>query len=219
MQILYVGENMNPIDYLISRYCLTDFTRLMPIEIPNVGRTTLAQWFKEWGFKRGAEIGVEAGLYSEVLCKATPELELFCVDAWLKLKYRYWVTSQRVEGYRLQAIERLSPYNCHFIRKWSIDAVKDFKDGELDFVYIDADHTYEATMNDIVEWGKKVRSGGVIAGHDYIHRGGQSQHKVIEAVMEYTKVNKINPWFVLGSKAKKPGEIRDQCRSWMWVKE
>jgi len=219
MQILHVGESMKEIHEKWFKEFLPALARPMPIEIPNVGRVTLAKWFGEWGFKRGAEIGVEAGLYSEALCKLNPALELFCIDAWLKLEYRYWVTSRRVEGYRLQAIERLSPYNCHFIRKWSMDAVKDFKDGELDFVYIDADHTYEATMNDIIEWGKKVRSGGVISGHDYIHRGGQSEHKVIEAVNHYTRENKVSPWFVLGSKAKQPGEIRDQCRSWMWVKQ
>jgi hypothetical protein len=219
MQILHVGEIMKPLDYLIQKYCFTDFNRFMPIEIPNVGRITLAQWFGKWEFKRGAEIGVEAGLYSEVICKFNPEVELFCIDAWAKLKYRYWVSTPKIDAYRQQAIERLSPFNCKLIRAWSLDAVKQFEDGSLDFVYIDADHTYEATMNDIIEWGKKVRSGGVISGHDYIHRGGQSQHKVIEAVNEYTRENKIVPWFVLGSKAKKPGEIRDQCRSWMWVKE
>lgn len=209
---------MKPIDYLIHKYCLKDFNRPMPIEIPNVGRVILASWFAEWGFKRGAEIGVEAGLYSEALCKVNTELELFCIDAWTMLEHRYWVTKRRLESYRKQAIERLAPYKCNFIRAWSMDAVKQFEDGSLDFVYIDADHTYESTMNDITEWSKKVRSGGVISGHDYIRRGKQSQHKVIEAVINFTQENNIFPWFVLGLRSKKPGEFRDDCRSWMWVK-
>lgn len=52
-----------------------------------------------------------------------------------------------------------------------IDSVKGaelFKDGELDFCFIDADHSYESVKNDILAWKPKVRSsGGIIAGHDY----------------------------------------------------
>lgn len=213
------------LDYFGKKFGLTvwrdevPYNYPMPIQIRGVGRKDLADWFCELGFKRGAEIGVEAGLYSEVICKANPTVELFCVDAWAKLKYRYWVSQPKIDAYHQQAIERLAPFNCKFIQAWSMDAVKQFEDGELDFVYIDADHTYDATMNDITEWSKKVRSGGIVSGHDYIHRGGMSEHKVIRAVHQYADDHKIWPWFVLGAKDKKPGEVRDQCRSWMWVKE
>ncbi len=39
-------------------------------------------------------------------------------------------------------------------------------DETLDFVYIDADHTYESIYNDLVQWWPKIRSGGIMAGHD-----------------------------------------------------
>jgi hypothetical protein len=51
-----------------------------PIELPDCGRDTLAHWFHVWEFFRGAEIGVEQGLYSEVLCRENPNLRLLCVS-------------------------------------------------------------------------------------------------------------------------------------------
>jgi hypothetical protein len=36
-----------------------------------------------------------------------------------------------------------------------------------DFVFIDADHTYESLLADLRAWWPLVRSGGAIAGHDH----------------------------------------------------
>jgi len=62
----------------------------------------------------------------------------------------------------------------------SWDASKEFEDKTLDFVFIDADHVYENVKKDILAWLPKVKSGGTIAGHDYVsyHPG------VIQAVNE-----------------------------------
>ena len=48
----------------------------------------------------------------------------------------------------------------------SVEAAKLFEDGSIDFVYIDADHTYQSVVEDITAWKGKVRAGGYIAGHD-----------------------------------------------------
>jgi len=42
-----------------------------------------------------------------------------------------------------------------------------FEDSSLDFVYIDAAHDYESVKKDIAAWTPKVKSTGIIAGHDY----------------------------------------------------
>lgn len=47
-------------------------------------------------------------------------------------------------------------------------AAKDnYEDESLDFVFIDANHTYEGMMTDLVDWFPKVKKGGMIGGHDY----------------------------------------------------
>jgi predicted O-methyltransferase YrrM len=42
-------------------------------------------------------------------------------------------------------------------------------DGSLDFVFIDADHHYPHVIEDIRDWFPKIRSGGLISGHDFAH--------------------------------------------------
>jgi predicted O-methyltransferase YrrM len=39
--------------------------------------------------------------------------------------------------------------------------------GELDFVYIDDDHTYNGIEKSSLAWWPKLRVGGVFAGHDF----------------------------------------------------
>jgi len=65
-----------------------------------------------------------------------------------------------------------------------MDAVGDVADESLDFVFIDADHKYVSVCDDIREWSKKVRIGGIVSGHDYYKTRGENLG-VINAVDEY----------------------------------
>jgi len=132
-------------------------------------REKLAEHFKELGFKVGAEIGVEQGIFSEYMCKVNPDLKLFCIDAWKVYKgYRDHTRQEKLDRYYEETKARLLPYNCEIIRDWSMEAVKNFKDSSLDFVYIDGNHDFKNCTDDIAEWSKKVRKGGIVAGHDYV---------------------------------------------------
>lgn len=44
-----------------------------------------------------------------------------------------------------------------------------FEDGSLDFVFLDADHGYEAVRCDLEVWFPKVKRRGVLGGHDYLN--------------------------------------------------
>lgn len=57
--------------------------------------------------------------------------------------------------------------NLSFLRMESVQAVKTFADESVDFVFIDADHDYEHCAEDIRNWSKKLKPGGILAGHDY----------------------------------------------------
>lgn len=58
---------------------------------------------------------------------------------------------------------------------------KTWKEGEIDLLYIDADHSYEGTKTAIELWSKHIRPGGIIAGHDY---NQNSWPGVVQAVDE-----------------------------------
>jgi hypothetical protein len=49
----------------------------------------------------------------------------------------------------------------------SVKTSQTYEDDSLDFVFIDGDHRYEFVKADIEAWVPKVKSGGIIAGHDY----------------------------------------------------
>ena len=51
-------------------------------EIPNAGRTILADICRELDFKVGVEVGVERGRFSEVLMKRNPQMQLYGIDPY-----------------------------------------------------------------------------------------------------------------------------------------
>lgn len=214
-------SSMNTLEWICNRYKLNPKARRLPVAIPNVGRNNLAEWFRELGFTRGAEIGVERGVFAETICKANPNLQLYACDAWQAYKgYRDHVSQEKLDAIYQEAKERLKPYNVTFVRRFSDELAPSFKDGFFDFVYIDANHELPYIINDIAQWSRKVRSGGIVAGHDYIfNKPLNTRNHVVPAVNCYTYAYRIRPWFLLGAKAKNPGEVRDTARSWFWVKE
>lgn len=150
----------------------------------------LIKYFGKLEFTTGAEIGVADGYFSEAMLKAIPNLKLYCVDIWHHYRGNPWSGKSIKRGptqYKI-AKARLSKYNATIIREMSMDAVKRFKDSSLDFVFIDSNHSFDYVMQDIIEWSKKVRVGGIVSGDDYYHfrKAG-----VVEAVDTYTKAHGI----------------------------
>jgi hypothetical protein len=179
-----------------------------PAEIPDCARDDLPGFFVEMGFKTGAEIGVGKGEFSEKLCQAG--LRLYSVDPWFKDK-----------NFAL-AKEKLGKYpNCTIVRKTSMEAVADFANESLDFVYIDANHEFRYIAEDLVEWSKKVRPGGIVSGHDYFfpkNLRGKTKWHIGYVLKAYVEAYSISNWYVLGRRRPHPGEKRDKWRSWMFVK-
>jgi hypothetical protein len=52
------------------------------------------------------------------------------------------------------------------------DAAQVLCDAMFDLVFIDADHSYAATLQDIKAWRPKVKPGGILCGHDCEGRPG-----------------------------------------------
>ncbi len=191
----------------------------MPIKIPNTDRRDLANLYAELGFKEGAEIGVAEGTFSKMICEANPKVKLHCIDSWVKYRGYNDFAGDFFSQAHETAHKLLDQYDCNFIKKYSMDAVKDFADGSLDFVYIDANHDIWHILEDLREWSKKVKPGGLISGHDwFISMHNKSIH-IVYALEAYTKSFRIVPWFVLGRDERLPGERRERSRSWFFVKE
>lgn len=172
-------------------------------------RADLALYFAHLGFKVGAEIGVADGRYSERLCATIPNLALYCVDPWEPYKgNRRGGGVDQQHGNFDTARKRLEPYAVIFVRQKSMEALKEIDDEHLDFVYIDGNHDFDYVMEDIIGWARKVRSGGIVSGHDYYQFRNSG---VIEAVDLYTKMNGLE--LHLTSPKTDYGEV-----SWYFVK-
>ena len=205
-----------------------------PIILP-IDRKGLVKIFRKFGYLKGAEIGVDRGWFSKQICQILPQAKLYGIDAYAAYESyieRKGRRGQKSLNYRYEEAKvRLSPYNCELIKKYSMDAVKDFEDESLDFVFIDGNHTFEYVINDIAEWSKKIRPGGIISGHDFWNSADGFGHlrldidrfiknlnpvdkvkvcQVKDAVLSWTQTNKINPFFVTGA---------DDLSSWFWIKD
>lgn len=194
-----------------------------PRSIPNTDRWhSLTQLLADLHFNTGAEIGTERGQFAKRLCHVNPNLHLYCIDPWLAYKgYREHVSQAKLDDFYEEAKWRLEPYDCTLIRKTSVEAARDFKDGQLDWVYIDANHDLPNVIADLHAWIPKVRKNGIIAGHDFLRRTNPVRYQchVVEAVHAWTQAYMVDPWFVLGRKKIIEGELREKVRSFMWVKE
>jgi hypothetical protein len=153
-------------------------------------RNTLAEMFATLGFKIGAEIGVQRGVYSEKLCKSIPGLHLICVDPWAAFNH---TTDETNESFFQETKTRLLGYDVEYLRMKSSEAHKQVPDESLDFIYIDGLHEFDPVMIDLISWSYKVKVGGVIALHDFYphYQGG-----VIDAVNAYTKAHNISNWYL-----------------------
>lgn len=156
-------------------------------------RERLGNLFAEAGFNYGAEIGVRKGKFSRVLLAANPDLHILCVDPWMPYGGRKYTKEKQDHIFEV-CKETLKPFGDRvtYIRKTSMEGVKDVKKGSLDFVFIDGNHLFDYAMEDIIHWSRRVRSGGIIAVHDF-HYG--SNVEVVEAVNAYTRAKHIDPWY------------------------
>jgi len=193
-----------------------DLSQKSPIKVTNVTRTEMAKFFHDMDFKVGAEIGVAQGWYSEILCRENPQAKLYAVDVWQQYE-GFNEYKDRIDRYYEAAKALLAPYNCELIKKFSMDAIKDFADNSLDFVFIDGAHDFKNVAMDIYEWAKKVRPGGIVFGHDYKRSKGKYIVEVKDVVQAYMYGKEIKPWFALENNIPDPKFARDNpC--WMFIR-
>jgi len=160
--------------------------QVSPIRIPRLDRKRLVQLFGQWGLTKGAEIGVDGGTFSKYMFDHIPGLELIGVDPWA-----------RDRGKRQQAWRTLKHLKWTRYHMASEEAYREVPDFSLDFIYIDGDHRFDFVMLDLILWGRKVRPGGIVAGHDYyrFRQGG-----VVPAVDVYARQHSVKHWFLTDEK-------------------
>lgn len=160
----------------------------IPAQIPHISESIpgwcnfrdfyreIAEWIPNGGI--WVELGVYWGQsfsYAVVEClNRGKKINLVAIDAFP------WVDEQGVTT--LQHFQKhMAPLSGHFrhIQSGSSEAAVHFADQSVDFVFIDANHTYDFVKADVNAWLPKIKPGGIIAGHDY-----NAPHEVERAVNE-----------------------------------
>ncbi len=135
-----------------------------------------------------AELGVDKGDFSEAILKLNKPKTLILVDLW---------GNQRYNDVKRRAVEEkfsteINNGQLQIEIGYSTEVAERFEDHHFDWIYIDTDHTYQVTIDELEAWKAKVKPDGIIAGHDYIlgNWNKMIRYGVIEAVYEFC--NKYN---------------------------
>ena len=196
---------METINRILEKYQIT--TNSMIVEIPISRWKEFPTLLVELGLTKGVEIGTYKGQYAATLSNVG--IDLICVDAWTVYNgYKdYGENDLETVAYD-EAKKRSEKYGFKLMKAWSLDAVQEFKDESLDFVFIDGNHDFRHVTDDVDEWSKKVRKGGIVSGHDFF----KNHHKrfgVREAIPAWCEANQISRLFILTG---------DKCPSWFYIK-
>lgn len=188
---------------ILERYNVSK--TISPIELP-IYRKDFDRLLAEMNLDEGCEVGVLTGKHARWMLDCNLNLHLHLVDS-----YKYYEEMLKrnsdVARYLPEMRGKLAGCNCTEHIMFSMDAVRKFKNGSLDFVYIDSNHKFDFVMQDLIEWSKKVRTGGIVSGHDY------NEESVAQAVNTYTKAHNIE--FFITSKA---NGHPDSTRTFFWIK-
>lgn len=135
------------------------------------------------------EVGSWKGKSSAFMCveiaNSMKEIDFYCVDTWGGSLEHQYMNKDDLPGLYTLFINNMAPVKDYYtpLRMTSLDASLKFEDKSLDFVFIDASHEYAHVLLDIDAWLPKVKSGGILAGHDYT----PSWPGVVKAVNERFK--------------------------------
>lgn len=130
-----------------------------------------------------AELGVDHGDYSRKILKLNKPYKLHLVDVWQSKRYpekHFHDVSQKFQ-------KEIEEEKVVINRGLSTEVVSQFADAYFDWIYIDTAHTYSVTKAELESYLPKMKSGGIIAGHDFIvgEIDVPWKYGVIEAVYEF----------------------------------
>jgi O-methyltransferase len=137
-----------------------------------------------------AELGVFKGEFSHTIYNTINPSMMFLVDTFPEHmcsgnKDGHNVVWANLNHWHESLIKKYENcLNVKIIKTSTTDFLFSLKEDELDAVYIDADHSYEAVKQELNLSYEKVKKGGVIMGHDYTNHMFPG---VVQAVNEFCK--------------------------------
>jgi hypothetical protein len=130
-----------------------------------------------------AEMGVDSGDFSQKILDITRPRHLHLIDVWGTPRYG----EPKFDHVQTRFRPEVEKGRVSIHRGPSVEMLATFPDGSLDWAYIDTTHAYELTCQELALSQRKVRRGGIIAGHDYTPGNVRKAlaYGVVQAVHEF----------------------------------
>lgn len=117
------------------------------------------------------EIGVEWGGFTDLYYpQLSKNAHLWLLDLWQTEGNDFYFSTlqgQVEKGYdRVQKLYGTKD-NVTLVKGSSFENHEEFPDNFFDWIYIDADHSYNGIKTNIEKWYPKLKKGGIFSGHDY----------------------------------------------------
>ena len=137
----------------------------------------LASMIQAENFTSFVEVGTKEGRPTAHILKECPNVNVIGLDPWCVVgsqedincgeDYKEW----DFDAIEKEFWERVEPWKSRltFLRRTSKGAAPTVDDNSQDLIFIDAAHDYDSVLEDIGLWVPKVKTGGILAGHDFQH--------------------------------------------------
>jgi predicted O-methyltransferase YrrM len=155
---------------------VSDFSRALLLNCISRAQSRMDLWVdlvRSAGVRRMAEVGVYRGDFAaRMLRDCESVIRYYMLDPWRHLDD--WNKPANHEDAVLAAFLEETKTKTEFaaskrviLRGKTTEVVDQVADGELDFAYIDADHTLKGIAIDLIRLYPKVRVGGLLGGDDF----------------------------------------------------
>lgn len=161
-------------------------------------RTNLIELILKYNLKNGCELGTHNGDLLFALLEKLPFLSMIGVDVWDKQNGNIYQEYQYVNWPQMyqDVLNKAEAYpgRLRLIKGLTCDVVNQIENDSLDFIFIDANHNYEAVKQDILLWTPKVIQSGLIAGHD---KGREGIDRALDEIFGLKNISVLGEvWYI-----------------------
>lgn len=139
-----------------------------------------------------AEVGVFQGKFSETLLRVFKPRKFFMIDTFSVDDHidKLFTAENHFDYIQKKFVDKDVFF---FIKGFSWDGLHYLLDDSLDYIYIDADHTYDSVKMDIEAAYRKIKSGGILQFNDYCTYSlyEDLRYGVLNAVNEFIESHNV----------------------------
>ncbi len=135
---------------------------------PNLYKEMVQKFDNATFVEVGTWKGKSAAFMAVEIANSNKNIKFYCVDPWTgesQDNAPHYASHKEVQQNTLyeRFLNNIEPVKEYIIpiKDYSLNAVKQFEDQSLDFVFIDASHDYNNVLSDLNAWYPKIKTEGL----------------------------------------------------------